>query len=420
MNRSSLILTHGAVFSVGIAAAMIANSVRGPSGSEVGNASGPATRSSSRGPGGSFESGGISHDGKTKETERSKSGRQTGTPVERLGEIVKMNDSFARQRALMEMIETLGPDQFAAVAEQFRNLDHLGDSRGEYGLILQGWSKLDPLAALDYVGTHGDGRGRGTILETWAGNDAAAAEAWAKANFTGDGPNPYMASVIRGLAGNDLATATRLAEAMPQSGERGQAVGSITDALFQQSIEAAKSYPAGITDDALRGGFVAMIANRLAEKDPDDAAKWLASMNAGEDQRRAARGVADALAKEDPAKAAAWLKSLQPEARAEAARGIIPVMSSGDANKITQTATWVASLAGTPGYDNVVEEFVWSCNTRAPEQSAAWIQGVANPDQQRRLYYRMLGEWSQKDAAAVKQWVAANNVPDDIRRRFLR
>lgn len=32
----------------------------------------------------------------------------------------------------------------------------------------------------------------------------------------------------------------------------------------------------------------------------------------------------------------------------------------------------------------------------------------------------MLGEWAQKDAAAVKQWVTANNVPDDIRRRYLR
>ncbi|GAA5116846.1 hypothetical protein GCM10023212_04280 [Luteolibacter yonseiensis] len=318
------------------------------------------------------------------------------------------------------MIEKLGPDQFAAVAEQFRNLDHLGNSRGEFGLILQGWAKLDPLAALEYVGKNGEGRGRGTILETWAGNDPAAAEAWAKANFTGEGPNPYMASIIRGIAGNDLTSATRLAEEMPRSDERGYAAGAITDALFLQGIDAAKNYPATIKDDALRGGFVAMIAERLAQKNPEDAAKWLASMNAGEDQIRAARGVAQALASKDPDEAALWLKSLQPEARGEAARGIIPAMSSGDMNKITQTAKWVATLAGTPGYDNVVEEFVWSCNTRAPEQSAAWIQGVANPDQQRRLYYRMLGEWSQRDAAAVKQWVAANNVPEDVRRRFLR
>jgi hypothetical protein len=77
-------------------------------------------------------------------------------------------------------------------------------------------------------------------------------------------------------------------------------------------------------------------------------------------------------------------------------------------------------LVGTPNYDRVVEEFVWSCNSRAPEQSAAWIQGVTDPEQQRRLYHRMLGEWAQRDATAVKQWVTANNVPQDVLRRFSR
>jgi hypothetical protein len=32
----------------------------------------------------------------------------------------------------------------------------------------------------------------------------------------------------------------------------------------------------------------------------------------------------------------------------------------------------------------------------------------------------MLGEWARSDAAAVKQWVAANQVPADIRQRFSR
>lgn len=109
--------------------------------------------------------------------------------------------------------------------------------------------------------------------------------------------------------------------------------------------------------------------------------------------------------------------ALEQEAQAEAARGVIPIMSSKD---IAGTATWVSGLAGTPQYDSMVEEFVWSCNTRAPEQSAAWIQGVSDPQQQRRLYQRMLGEWAQKDAAAVKQWVTSNTVPPEIARRFAR
>jgi hypothetical protein len=92
-------------------------------------------------------------------------------------------------------------------------------------------------------------------------------------------------------------------------------------------------------------------------------------------------------------------------------------MSESD---IAGTAQWVSSLAGTPNYDRVVEEFIWSCDGRAPEQSAAWIQGISDPAQQRRLYHRMLGEWARRDAAAVKQWIASNQVPEDVRRRFNR
>ncbi len=127
--------------------------------------------------------------------------------------------------------------------------------------------------------------------------------------------------------------------------------------------------------------------------------------------------MAEALAREDPTSAAKWLTQLSPEARAEAARGIIPTMSNGD---ITGTATWVATLAGIPNYDRVVEEFVWSCDQRAPEQSAAWIQGVADPEQRTRLYHQMLGEWANRDATAAKNWVANNPVPASVTRRFNR
>lgn len=417
MTRSNQIFTHGAVFSVGVAAAMVAGSFRGASGDA--SETGPESRPHSAAAAGRSDRGEISqHPRSSRDEHRPGSKKELGAAVDRLASVVRITDAFARQRALMDLIDTLGPAEFAGVAEQFRELDHLGDSRGEYALLLRGWAKADPLTALEYVAQHPGGeRSRDTILSTWAGNDAAGAERWALDHHQGDGPNPYLASVIRGIAGNDLAEASRMAQSMPLSRERGEAVDAITQALFLQGTAAAMAFPASIKDEALRGGFVAAIANRLIDKDVNQAATWVASMAQGDLQNRAARRVADALAKQDPQAAAAWVHTLKPEAQGEAARGVIPAMSRDD---IAGTARWVSGLVGTPNYDKVVEEFVWSCNTRAPEQSAAWIQGVTNPDQQRRLYYRMLGEWAKKDAGAVKQWVASNTVPDDIKRRFLR
>lgn len=418
MKRQHLILTHAAVFSVGIATAMVLNGFRDPQVASPTAASPRGARSGSADSSGGLGSDGISRSSRADSNEsHNLSKRETKPAIERVADIVRMSDPFQRQRALMDMIDTLGPDQFAAVAEQYRQLDHFGDSGGEYDLILRGWAKADPLGALEFVGQgRGSGGARSTILSTWAGTDAAGAERWAVDHFDGEGANPYLSSVIRGIATTDISHASELAQAMPQGRERGDAVNGITAALFMQGIEAAMAFPATITgDDHLRGGFVAAIADRLVKKDPDQAATWLASMNQGDIQNRASRQVADALARTDTTKAAAWVKTLQPEAQAEAARGVIPIMSSSD---ITGTARWVTGLAGMPKYDQVVEEFVWSCNSRAPEQSAAWIQGVSDPDQQRRLYHRMLGEWAQADAAAVKQWVDSNNVPDDVRRRF--
>ena len=395
MTRSNLIFTHGAVFAVGIAGALVANSIFSARDGTAMEATGPASRSQAAGSSGRFGSEETSQNPRSaRSDQRAGSKKELGLAVDRLASIVRITDTFERQRALMDLIDSLGPAEFAGVADQFRELDHLGDTRGEYALILRGWAKADPLTALDYVGQHPGGeRGRDTILSTWAGNDAAAAERWALDHHDGDGPNPYMASIIRGIAGNDVAEASRLAQTMPLSRERGEAVEAITRALFLQGTDAAMAFPASITDEALRGGFVAMIADRLIGKDVNQAAAWVASMEQGDIQNRAARSVADALAKDDTQAAAAWVRTLKPEAQAEAARGVIPLMSRED---IAGTARWVSGLVGTPNYDNVVEEFVWSCNTRAPEQSAAWIQGVSDPRQQHRLFQRMLGEWASK------------------------
>jgi len=335
-----------------------------------------------------------------------------------LAGIVRIADPLARQAAMLELIHRLSPGEFAAVAEQYRAMDHFGNSRGEYDMILRGWAKADPLGALEHTTKQPDGEGQtAVVLAAWAGNDAAAAERWALDHHQGDGANPYLAAVIRGIAGYDVGHAARLAESMPRSPERGEAMDSIVRALFMQGADAAMAFPAGIQDPVLRTGYVAMIADRLAGKDAEKAAAWLASVPDAAAEVRAARRVAEALARQDVSRAADWVRTLSPAAQAEAARGVIEPMSAQD---IAGTAKWVSTLSGIPNFDRVVEEFVWSCDYRAPEQSAAWIAGVANAEQRTRLYHRMLGEWSRRDPNAVKNWVAANEVPPSVANRFRR
>ena len=350
--------------------------------------------------------------------ERPGSVTSTTSPQQTLGKLNRMGDAYERQRALMNFFDSLGPDQFAAVADEFQTLNHYGNSGSEMELLFRAWAKADPTAALQYVEDNPEmARNRGEILETWAGGDPAAAEQWARDQHDGEGANPFMHSVIRGIAAYDIPNASRLTQEMPLGRERGRAIDAVAKALLMEGTDAAFAFPDSIEDDHLKGSFVLLISQNLSRQDPQAAADWVAGMDNGAVQERASGGIASRLAREDVDKAASFVESLRPEAKANAAVATVPSMSRED---IAGTARWVSSLAGTPGYDKVVESFVWSCDERAPEQSAAWIQGVSNPDQQTRLYHRMLGGWAKKDSAAVKSWIAENNVPDSVRRRFSR
>lgn len=340
------------------------------------------------------------------------------TPREELGKINKLGDIYERQRALMDLFDNLPAEDFASMADQFQEMPHYDNERGEMELLFLAWAKKDPTAALDYIDENPNTRrNRDEVLQTWAGADPAAAEKWAVEKHDGDGPNPYLAAVIQGMAPHDIAGAARLTQGMPLSRERGQAIDAMAKALLMDGTEAAFAFPDSIEDERLKGSFIMMISQNLSRKDPQAAADWLTSMDQGVLQERAAGDVAARLARLDVSKATDFVSKLQPEAKSRAAANVIPAMSESD---IAGTARWVSSMAGTPGYDRMVESFVWSCDEREPEQSAAWISGIADPAQQTRLYNRMLGNWAKKDAAAVRTWVAQNEVPVTVRDRFVR
>ncbi|MEO7101273.1 MAG: hypothetical protein ABI162_18115 [Luteolibacter sp.] len=304
-----------------------------------------------------------------------------------------MTDPLERQRALMDLVQKLGPGEFAAVADRFRELDHLGDSGGEYDLILRGWAKADPLTALQYVGQFPNSQaGSATILSSWAGNDPAAAEKWALDHHDGEGPNPFMAAVVRGIVGHDVAEASRLAQTMPQSRERAEAVDAITRALFLQGTDAAMAFPDSITDPQLRGGFVAAIAERMVGKDVNKAAAWIAAMDQGEIQNRAARTVADGLAKVDTANAAAWGKQSK-RFTAEQLKAGVNIAKEFDANplvpafkkvqdavvkKQTYETHQIKELAhGLEGAADIEATFALTEKTRAPLENA--VQTALQP-----------------------------------------
>ncbi|RYD33192.1 MAG: hypothetical protein EOP87_11460, partial [Verrucomicrobiaceae bacterium] len=170
MTRTNLIVTHGAVFSVGIAAALIGNSFRQASPQESAETRVPSSRAHGTAASRAGEAGASVAERSSREA-REGGKKASATPSERLASLVRISDAFERQRALMDLIDSLGPGEFAGMADQFRELDHLGDARGEYDLLLRGWAKADPMGAMAYAADNPQRGARSTILQTWANND---------------------------------------------------------------------------------------------------------------------------------------------------------------------------------------------------------------------------------------------------------
>ena len=250
MKNPKFVLSHLAIFALGVAVALI--SAKDPKNGNSG--AGPSGKGSDGlGSASSGSAGRDATEGRRSRRDSDSSRASARSPHETLGKINGLPDTYERQRALMDFFDKLGPDQFADVADEFQKLYHFDNSGTEMQLLFQAWAKADPTAALDYIDLHPDTqRNHGEVLETWAGKDPAAAEQWAVDKHVGEGANPYLASVIKGIAAFDLPYASRLTQSMPMSNERGQAIDAMAKALLMKGTEEAFAFPDTIEDEHLK------------------------------------------------------------------------------------------------------------------------------------------------------------------------
>ena len=190
-------------------------------------------------------------------------------PLERMRDALGSGDLLDRTRAWLNFIDRLDADEFESVVTAYQSEGVGRDETGLYAMLLAGWAKMDPFAALDFAKEHTSSQfARQTILTTWARSNPDAAIFWAESNHDGDGPNPWMVGVIRGLADDDPMRAGALMASLPYSGERGKALDAVMSGILKQSPDAVREWIAGIDDDRFREIAMARAAGSLAEADP--------------------------------------------------------------------------------------------------------------------------------------------------------
>lgn len=346
---------------------------------------------------------------------------KTTTSAERLAglsSIVRGENALERNRALLAYIDQLGPNDFEEAVAGFRGLGITESRMGEYSLLLTAWAEKDPTSALAFAQANtGNGFARDTILTTWGTTDPDAAIRWAQANFEGDGANPYLAGIIRGLASTDTARASELLAGMPRSGERGQGLDYLIPQLLQQKGGAAtRAWIDGLTDDSLKNGAILRSADQLAATDPAGTAAWLIA-NPGEASKQRLDDVYQAWVGKDSQAALAALGSLPAgEDRSNALRGVVGTIASQN----PQSALTLMNQYPNDLSDGTIRNFVRGSFVSDPALAVSQISRIADQGDREQSYRRSIGYWYGQDPAAAVAWVNANQVPDSVRNDLIR
>ncbi|MEO5914659.1 MAG: hypothetical protein ABIS50_10530 [Luteolibacter sp.] len=335
----------------------------------------------------------------------------------RLESIVRGENPLDRNRALLAYIDQLGPGDFEEAVASFRELGITDSRMGEYSLLLTAWAQADPTSALAYAKENTrNGFAQDTILTTWATTDPDAAIRWAQANFEGDGPNPYLPGIIRGLSGTDPTKATELLASMPRSEERGKGLDFMLPHLLQQGTAATQAWITGISDEALRNGAMMRVADKLAENDPAGTAAWLIA-NPGEASQRRMDDVYGVWASKDSQAALSSFSSLPAgDDRSNALRGVV----SSVAAENPKTAVSLLDRFPNDVNDRVVQDVVWHSFGSDPALAATQIARITDQGQRDQMYQRTLSAWMDRDPTSAQAWISTNPIPESVQTRLIR
>jgi len=329
----------------------------------------------------------------------------------RLDTIARSEDPLARNRSMLAFIDRLGPGDFEQAVAHFRSLGITESRLGEYALLLSAWAKMDPVAALDYAKANTNGGfATNTVLTTWASNDPDAALRWAEASHQGDGANPYLAGIIRGIAETNPERATQILTGMPKSMERGEALDAILPHLLSQGNDATRAWITAITDESLRNGAMMRAADKLAATDPAGTVDWLVA-NPSEATQRRMDDVYSTWANQDEKAALSSLVALPSgENRSNALRGVI----SSVASKNPQAAVSLLNQFPNDVNDRVVRNLIWHSFGSEPSIAASQIARITDEPQRNQFYNRLLGAWTERDPAAANTWIQNNSLPPSV------
>lgn len=332
--------------------------------------------------------------------------------------ISQLSDPLARSRQMLNLIDSLRPDQFESVVADFRALGMTRERMTEYNMLLHAWGKVDPLGALSYSQENSKSdHAEKEVLASWATHNPNAALAWARENHDGDKANPYLVGIIRGLAGSNPTLATQILQELPFSGERAEALRSMAPHIASLGLNGAQQWLNGIEDPKLISGASAYLASQFSKQDPAMGADWVSRIKDETAREKALSKVVDNWTDQDPSAAKAWIATLPREDQLKAGPEFISSYAKQDANA---AADWLDSNANASNYQELLREFAEGATRSDPVLALNYGNELDDESSRSRTVGRALWTLYKQDKAGAQNWIQNNDVPERVKRHVTR
>jgi len=381
---------------------------------------------------------------------------------------------------VLEAIGRQDPERALTLA---RELVSTREQRAIYNALFARMAATDPAAAVSrlLLVPAGDSRDRAlrALAEGWARIDLPAALTWARQLDPADRP-PAMEAVLAILTPEDPLRAIDLAPQALMGAALDRILVAALQMLVRDDPGKAAVVVSRLAPGEAQTQAALVVARALADRDPGEALVWIrtlpadqvqglalnnvlevwgakdpasagqfvAQMNPGPAQEAAAAQLARLLAAANPANALAWAQSLTSDPARNLA--LITIASTWAQRDPVAAARWAGSVAapelrtealrGTLSYwmlqdSRAAQDFVFSLTGEAqaraaefiapglaqqdPPAALAWAQALPTAEAREAALAAAYARWRGNAPAAARTWLAAANLPPEIKARLL-
>jgi len=169
---------------------------------------------------------------------------------------------------------------------------------------------------------------------------------------------------------------------------------------FQAAFNLAGKGPAG-----LQAGFYRMVCYRWAQSRPQEAVAALAGIADGDAHSAALRAVADGWNVSDPGGLAVYASALPPNGDRDYA--LAEALVNWSLQDPAGMATWLNTVPPGNEFDAGAAMVIARTDAanRSPELAMQWVENIENPTLKQNAFQRVVSEWAQADATAVRKYV---------------